>query len=80
MAGAGVGAVLTYVPGKIYLAGPYHGAPLSVVAIVPAVAGPFDVGTVVVRQALQIEPQNGRSRPPTAPPRTRSPTSSPASP
>jgi hypothetical protein len=57
MAGAGVGAVLTYVPGKIYLAGPYQGAPLSVVAIVPAVAGPFDVGTVVTRQALQIDPR-----------------------
>ncbi|MET0305602.1 MAG: hypothetical protein ABW196_05165 [Solirubrobacterales bacterium] len=57
MAGAGVGAVLTYVPGKVYLAGPYRGAPLSVVAIVPAVAGPFDVGAVVTRQALQIDPR-----------------------
>jgi hypothetical protein len=56
LAGAGVGAVLTYVPGKIYLAGPYKGAPLSVVAIVPAVAGPFDVGTVVTREALRIDP------------------------
>ncbi|HEY8808878.1 MAG TPA: hypothetical protein VIM28_02550, partial [Solirubrobacterales bacterium] len=28
LAGAGVGSVLTYVPGKIYLAGPYKGAPL----------------------------------------------------
>ncbi|HEY5815446.1 MAG TPA: hypothetical protein VIS95_03800 [Solirubrobacterales bacterium] len=55
MAGAGVGAVLTYVPGRIYLAGPYKGAPLSVVAIVPAVAGPFDVGAVVTRQALRID-------------------------
>jgi hypothetical protein len=32
LAGAGVGSVLTYVPGKIYLAGPFAGAPLSVVA------------------------------------------------
>src|SRR5262249_55182495 len=40
-AGAGVGGTLTYVPGKLYLAGPYQGAPLSVVAIVPGVAGPF---------------------------------------
>jgi hypothetical protein len=52
--GAGVGSQLTYVPGKLYLAGPFGGAPLSVVGIVPAVAGPFDVGTVVVRQALQV--------------------------
>jgi hypothetical protein len=62
LAGAGVGAVLTYVPGKVYLAGPYQGAPLSVVAIVPAVAGPFDVGTVVTRQALQIDPSTAEVR------------------
>ncbi len=56
IAGAGVGGVLTYVPGHLYLAGPYNGAPLSVVAITPGVAGPFDVGTIVVRQALRINP------------------------
>ena len=56
IAGAGVGGVLTYVPGHLYLAGPYNGAPLSVVAITPGVAGPFDVGTIVVRQALRIDP------------------------
>jgi hypothetical protein len=59
LAGAGVGSVQTYVPGKIYLAGPYNGAPLSVVAITPAVAGPFDVGVVVVRQALTLDPVTG---------------------
>lgn len=52
--GAGVGSQLTYVSGRLYLAGPVGGAPLSVVGIVPAVAGPFDVGTVVVRQALRV--------------------------
>jgi hypothetical protein len=57
LGGAGVGSQLLYVPGKIYLAGPYLGAPLSVVAMVPAVAGPFDVGNVVVRQALRINPR-----------------------
>jgi len=60
--GAGVGSQLTYVPGKLYLAGPVGGAPLSAVAIVPAVAGPFDVGTVVVRQALQVNPRTGEVR------------------
>jgi hypothetical protein len=45
LAGAGVGSVLTYVKGSIYLAGAYKGAPLSVVVVTPAVAGPFDVGT-----------------------------------
>ena len=60
LAGAGVGAALTYVPGTLYLAGPYHGAPLSVVSITPAVAGPFDAGTVVVREALTLNPTTAR--------------------
>ena len=60
--GAGVGSQLTYVPGKLYFAGAFGGAPLSVVAIVPAVAGPFDVGTVVVRQALQVDPRTAEVR------------------
>lgn len=62
LAGAGVGPALTYVPGKIYLADPYQGDPLSVVAIVPAVAGPFDVGTVVVREALTLDPETAEAR------------------
>ncbi len=56
IAAAGVGAALTYVPGSLYLAGPYAGDPLSVVAITPALAGPFDAGTVVVREALTLNP------------------------
>ena len=56
VAGAGVGSELTYVPGKLYLAGPYHGDPISAVAITPAVAGPFDAGVVVVREALRLNP------------------------
>jgi hypothetical protein len=62
LAGAGVGSVLTYVPGKVYLAGPYNGTPLSVIGIVPAVAGPFDVGTVASRQALRIDPRTAEVR------------------
>ncbi len=57
LAGAGVGAILTYVPGKLYLGGPVGKAPLSVISITPAVAGPFDVGTVVVRVALAVDPE-----------------------
>jgi hypothetical protein len=48
------------VPGSIYLGGPFGGAPLSVAVIVPAVAGPFDVGTVVTREALEIDPRTGQ--------------------
>jgi hypothetical protein len=57
LAGAGAGTVLTYVPGKVYLAGPYNGSKMSVVAITAAKAGPFDLGTVVIREALQINPE-----------------------
>jgi hypothetical protein len=56
IAGAGVGDSLTYVPGKLYLGGPYNGDPLSVISITPALAGPFDAGTVVVREALTLNP------------------------
>jgi len=41
--------------GRIYLAGPLKGAPLSLVAITPALAGPYDYGNVVVRVALHID-------------------------
>jgi hypothetical protein len=57
LVGAGVGPALTYVPGKIYLGGPYKGDPLSVVSVTPAVAGPFDAGDVVVRIALTLNPE-----------------------
>ncbi len=59
--GAGVGSQLTYVPGFLYLAGPFHGDPLSVVSVTPAVAGPFDAGTVVVRVALTLNPRTGEA-------------------
>ncbi len=57
--GAGSGAPF-YVTGHAYLAGPYQGAPFSIVVITPAVAGPFDLGTVVVRAALSIDPYTAR--------------------
>ena len=53
---AGAGPNPIPVSGHAYLAGPYKGAPLSLAVIVPAVAGPFDLGTVVTRVALNIDP------------------------
>lgn len=53
---AGAGPMPLHVQGKVYLTGPYKGAPLSAAVITPAVAGPFDVGTVVVRSELQVDP------------------------
>jgi hypothetical protein len=52
--GTGVGNVLAYAPGKLYLAGPYHGSPISLVSVTAAKVGPFDLGTVVVRFALDV--------------------------
>jgi hypothetical protein len=58
----GAGPTPLYVPeaGKaptaIYLAGPYKGAPYSLVVKVQAQAGPFDLGTVVVRSAIAVDP------------------------
>jgi hypothetical protein len=62
-AAAGVGGAPLWIPqpGKaptaVYLAGPYRGAPYSMVAVVPAQAGPFDLGTVVTRAALRLDPK-----------------------
>jgi hypothetical protein len=58
--GAGVGVPLTYVPGKVYLAGPYAGAPLSIIAITPAVVGPFDLGVIAVRTSVSVNPVTTR--------------------
>jgi hypothetical protein len=43
--------------GKVYLAGPYKGAPISMLFVTPAVAGPYDLGTVAVRAAVNIDPE-----------------------
>jgi hypothetical protein len=56
--GAGAGPSPFFVnTGKVYLAGPYKGAPLSLAIVTPALAGPFDLGNVVVRAALQVNPE-----------------------
>jgi hypothetical protein len=55
-AGAGAGPMPFFLPGQAYLTGPYKGAPYGLAVVVPALAGPFDLGTVVVRQALEVNP------------------------
>jgi hypothetical protein len=54
---AGSGPDPFHTDGRAYLAGPYKGAPLSMVFITPAVAGPYDLGNVVVQVALNIDPE-----------------------
>ena len=53
---AGPGTHPFHAVGKMYLSGPFKGAPLSLVAVTPALAGPYDYGVVVVRVALHIDP------------------------
>lgn len=57
---AGTGAEPLRIAGKAFLAGPYKGAPLSMAVITPAVAGPYDLGTVVVRVALNVNPKTAQ--------------------
>ena len=42
--------------GKAYITGPYKGDPFGVVIVVPAVAGPFNLGTEVVRAKIDVDP------------------------
>jgi len=57
---SGTGASPLKLGGNAYLAGPYKGAPLSMVVVTPAVSGPFDLGTVVVRVALNVNPETAQ--------------------
>jgi len=60
-AGAGAGPNPFYTDtGKAYWAGPYKGAPVSLAAVVPAVAGPFDLGSVVVRNGFEVNRETAR--------------------
>jgi hypothetical protein len=60
VAGYGLGSVLAYAPGNLYLAGPFHGSTFSIVAIDSATVGPFDLGVVVVRSAIHVDPQSAQ--------------------
>jgi hypothetical protein len=51
---AGPGSHPFHAYGTMYMAGPFKGAPLSLVAITPAIAGPYDYGVVVVRVAISV--------------------------
>jgi hypothetical protein len=54
---AGSGGNPYSIGGQVYLAGPYKGAPLSFVFVTPAVAGPYDLGNVVIRAKAEVDPE-----------------------
>ncbi|HEX7278164.1 MAG TPA: hypothetical protein VF255_00945 [Solirubrobacterales bacterium] len=60
---AGTGPSPLQIEGDAYLAGPHRGAPLSIAVVTPAIAGPFDLGNVVVRVPLFLQPENARINP-----------------
>lgn len=58
--GVGSGPTPAVLSGGAYLAGPYRHAPFSMVMAIPATVGPFNLGTVAFRAAMQIDGRSGR--------------------
>jgi hypothetical protein len=60
MTSSGAGSRPVTTPGAVYLAGPYKGAPVSLVVVIPAVSGPYDLGNVAVRVATNVDPDTAQ--------------------
>ncbi len=57
---AGAGSHPLHLSGKVFLTGPYGGAPFGLSIAVPGIAGPFDLGPIVVRARVSVDPGDMR--------------------
>jgi hypothetical protein len=55
---SGAGSHPFEIEGTIYLTGPHDGAPFGLSIVTPAVAGPFNLGLVVVRARIDVNPED----------------------
>jgi hypothetical protein len=60
LVGSGAGSNPYFLKGSVYLTGPYNGGPFGEVVVVPAVAGPFNLGNVVVRGSIRVDPHTAQ--------------------
>jgi hypothetical protein len=53
---AGAGSHPFFNPGTVYLTGPYKGQPFGLSIVTSAKAGPFNLGNVIVRASIHVDP------------------------